>query len=129
VANPPLERLAATAYAVPTDRPESDGTLEWDSTTIVVVEVSAGGHQGLGYTYGHQAVAEVVDSALSSAVEGMDALAPPQAWAAISAKRATWVARAWWRWRPHRRHRREHHLRPGPRAPPRRDPGIRRRRL
>jgi len=83
VTNPPLERLAATAYAVPTDRPESDGTLEWASTTIVVVEVSAGGQRGLGYTYGHRAIADVVGSALSSAVEGMDALAPPRAWAAM----------------------------------------------
>lgn len=83
MSNPPLERLAATAYAVPTDRPESDGTLEWDSTTIVVVEASAGGQRGLGYTYGHRAIAEVVGSALSSTVEGMGALAPPRAWAAM----------------------------------------------
>ncbi len=32
----PIERLEVAAYTVPTDRPESDGTLEWDSTTIVV---------------------------------------------------------------------------------------------
>jgi L-alanine-DL-glutamate epimerase-like enolase superfamily enzyme len=78
-----LERLVATPYTVPTDRPESDGTLEWDSTTIVVVEASAGGQRGLGYTYGHQAIAEVVRSKLSSVVEGMDALAPPRAWASM----------------------------------------------
>ena len=83
MSNPPLEPLTATAYAVPTDRPESDGTLEWDSTTIVVVEASAGGQRGLGYTYGHRAIADVVGSALSSAIEGMDALAPPRAWAAM----------------------------------------------
>jgi hypothetical protein len=33
-----VERLQATAHIIPTDRPESDGTLEWDSTTTVVVE-------------------------------------------------------------------------------------------
>jgi L-alanine-DL-glutamate epimerase-like enolase superfamily enzyme len=78
-----LERLEAIPYEVPTDRPESDGTLEWDSTTIVIVEAVAGGQRGLGYTYGHHAIAEVVRSKLSSAVEGIDALAPPRAWAAM----------------------------------------------
>ena len=42
----PLERLDVSAYTIPTDAPESDGTLEWDSTTIVVVEVAAGGDDG-----------------------------------------------------------------------------------
>ena len=35
-------KATARAYTVPTERPESDGTLEWDSTTIVVVRVHAG---------------------------------------------------------------------------------------
>ena len=78
-----VEDVAATAYEVPTDRPESDGTLEWSSTTIVVVETSAGGQRGLGYTYGHHAIAEVVRSTLAPAVTGIDALAPPRAWAAM----------------------------------------------
>jgi L-alanine-DL-glutamate epimerase-like enolase superfamily enzyme len=78
-----VEDVTATAYQVPTDRPESDGTLEWDSTTIVVVEASAGEERGLGYAYGHQAIAEMVGSALSPLVIGMDALAPPAAWAAM----------------------------------------------
>ena len=30
---PPVERIEAAAYTIPTDAPESDGTLEWDSTT------------------------------------------------------------------------------------------------
>jgi L-alanine-DL-glutamate epimerase-like enolase superfamily enzyme len=78
-----VEDVAATAYEIPTDRPESDGTLEWDSTTIVAVEVSADGLRGLGYTYGHQAIAVVVGSKLSPLVVGMDALAPPRAWDAM----------------------------------------------
>jgi hypothetical protein len=39
----PLERVEAIAYAGPTDRPEVDGTMAWDHTTLVVAEVSAGG--------------------------------------------------------------------------------------
>lgn len=79
----PVEDVAATAYTVPTDRPESDGTLEWDSTTIVVVEIASGGEHGLGYTYGHQEIAGVVDSTLAPIVAGMDALAPSRAWVAM----------------------------------------------
>ncbi len=76
-----VEDVAATAYEVPTDRPESDGTLEWDSTTMVVVEVAAGEQRGIGYTYGHRAIAEVVSATLAPLVSGMDALAPPRVWA------------------------------------------------
>ena len=46
-----VDRLDVSAFTIPTDGPESDGTLEWDSTTIVVVEAHGGGETGLGYTY------------------------------------------------------------------------------
>ncbi|HXV06237.1 MAG TPA: enolase C-terminal domain-like protein [Solirubrobacterales bacterium] len=81
----PIERLAVSAFTVPTDGPESDGTLEWDSTTIVVVEAAAGGERGLGYTYGDVSVGRFVESQLAPAMEGGDALAPGAAWAAMQA--------------------------------------------
>ncbi len=80
-----VERLTPSAYEIPTDEPESDATLEWDSTTVVVVEAEAAGEVGLGFTYGDAAVAALVDSKLAAAVEGADALAPPAAWAAMQA--------------------------------------------
>jgi hypothetical protein len=46
-----VESLVVSAFTVPTDAPESDGTAEWDSTTVVVVEASGGGETGLGHTY------------------------------------------------------------------------------
>ena len=52
--------VEAAAYEIPTDGPdgrETDGTLAWDSTTIVVVHAGAGGETGLGYTYAHAAAA------------------------------------------------------------------------
>ena len=70
-----VERLQAAAHTIPTDRPESDGTLEWDSTTIVVVEAQSDGHVGLGYTYSDEAAADLVGSKLAEAVEGCDAFA------------------------------------------------------
>jgi L-alanine-DL-glutamate epimerase-like enolase superfamily enzyme len=78
-----VERIEARTFTVPTDRPESDGTLEWDSTTIVVVEVEGGGQRGLGYTYSHAAAAVVVESVLAPLVEGADPMAPPRTWAAM----------------------------------------------
>ena len=82
-APPEIAGLDVAAYEVPTDEPESDGTLEWASTTAVVVEATAGGERGLGYTYGDVAVAGLIESKLVSAVVGMDALSPPAAWAAM----------------------------------------------
>jgi L-alanine-DL-glutamate epimerase-like enolase superfamily enzyme len=75
-----VERLDVSAYEIPTDEPESDGTLEWDSTTIVVVEAHAGGETGLGYTYGPAATGKLVEEKLASEVEGADALAPAETW-------------------------------------------------
>jgi L-alanine-DL-glutamate epimerase-like enolase superfamily enzyme len=77
-----VDSLTASAYEIPTaTEHESDGTLEWDSTTIVVVEARAAGHTGLGYTYCHQSAASVIESKLAGAVSGADALMPERAWA------------------------------------------------
>jgi L-alanine-DL-glutamate epimerase-like enolase superfamily enzyme len=77
----PVERLEAHAYVVPTDAPESDGTLEWSSTVIVVVSALAGGVLGMGYTYAGAAAAAVVEDQLGDAVLGADALCPVATWA------------------------------------------------
>ncbi len=78
-----VRRLDVAAYVVPTDRPEADGTLEWDATTIVVVEATAGGCSGIGYTYADVAAARLIESALSEVVVGIDAMAVPAAWEAM----------------------------------------------
>ncbi len=75
-----IERLDVSAYEIPTDEPESDGTLEWDSTTIVVVEAHGGGAKGLGYTYGHPATGVLIAELLSEIAEGRDALDPEGTW-------------------------------------------------
>lgn len=75
-----VETLKVSAYTVPTDSPESDGTLEWDSTTMILVEVSGGGERGLGYTYGDVSVGNFVGSKLKGVAEGSDAMNPPTVW-------------------------------------------------
>ncbi|HEY3649040.1 MAG TPA: hypothetical protein VGL33_13785 [Streptosporangiaceae bacterium] len=52
--DPAIESVAAEVYTVPTDAPEADGTLTWDSTTLVLARVQAGGVGGLGWTYGRR---------------------------------------------------------------------------
>ncbi len=42
-----IDEVRASAYTIPTDRPESEGTLAWDSTTLIVAEVRAGDVWGL----------------------------------------------------------------------------------
>jgi L-alanine-DL-glutamate epimerase-like enolase superfamily enzyme len=78
-----VERLEVAAYTIPTEEPESDGTLEWEATTIVVVHAEAGGERGLGYTYGHVSAASIVGDLLAEAVHGIDAFAVGAAWHAM----------------------------------------------
>jgi L-alanine-DL-glutamate epimerase-like enolase superfamily enzyme len=80
----PVESLAVSAFTVPTDEPESDGTAEWDSTTIVVVELRVGGTSGLGYTYAPAAAGKLVEEKLAEVVRGRDALAVSEAWEAMA---------------------------------------------
>jgi L-alanine-DL-glutamate epimerase-like enolase superfamily enzyme len=70
----PLAEVHASVFVVPTDAHESDGTLEWDQTTLVLVEATAGGASGIGWTYGTAAAARVVDEELASVLAGMSAL-------------------------------------------------------
>ena len=75
--------VRAAAYKVPTERPESDGTLEWDAVTVVVAEVDAGGRTGIGYTYSDAATAAVITGTLAAAIRGQDALSTNRAWWAM----------------------------------------------
>jgi L-alanine-DL-glutamate epimerase-like enolase superfamily enzyme len=80
-----VDGVRVSAYTVPTDEPESDGTATWDATTIVVVEVAAGGETGLGYTYAPPAAGRVVEETLADVVTGRDAFATGEAWAVMGA--------------------------------------------
>ena len=72
--------VTATAYTVPTDQPESDGTFEWDSTTIVIAEVVSGEFTGIGYTYSSPAAAIVIREHLEPGVKGCDPLSISDIW-------------------------------------------------
>ena len=79
--------VEVTAYEIPTvDDHESDGTLVWDSTTIVVVQIAAGGHTGLGYTYADPSVAAVIEGKLAPILVDADPLMPARTWAEMQVK-------------------------------------------
>jgi L-alanine-DL-glutamate epimerase-like enolase superfamily enzyme len=76
-----IEEVSVSAYTVPTDAPESDGTLTWDRTTMVLVETRAGGRIGLGYTYADLGTAAFVRNLLVPLVNGADPMNISSRWA------------------------------------------------
>jgi L-alanine-DL-glutamate epimerase-like enolase superfamily enzyme len=81
-----VERVTVSAFAIPTDFPEADGTFEWTRTVLVTVELAARGERGFGYTYADEATAKLVESTLAEVVLGNDALAIPALRAAMLRK-------------------------------------------
>ena len=80
---PKVGSVKASAFAVPTDRPEADGTFAWAKTTLVLAEVEAGGETGIGFSYTGEAAAGLIAGPLKEAVWGVSAFDPPMAWAAM----------------------------------------------
>lgn len=74
-----IQSVQAAVYRVPTatggrERPESDGTLEWDHTDMLVVRVSTGGETGLGYSYTSAGALAVLRDTLWSVIGDADPL-------------------------------------------------------
>ena len=81
-----VQRLETSVYCIPTDRPEADGTFQWASTTLVVVEVTAdSGLRGVGFTYGSAAAATVIHELLAEVVVGRGLHDVRGAWGAMIA--------------------------------------------
>lgn len=78
-----VERLDVSVYTIPTQQPESDGTLTWDRTTVVVVEAVSGQATGLGFSYATPACATLIHDVLASVVVGTDPMDPPGTWQAM----------------------------------------------
>lgn len=79
----PIEKVEVSAYKIPTDFPESDGTYQWDKTILVVVEATAGGIRSLGYSYADTATAQLIKDHLAERVKGQDAMDIQAAWSAM----------------------------------------------
>lgn len=83
VSTPLIERIDVSAYSIPTDSPESDGTYEWNKTTLVLAKATAGGEWGVGYSYADLATARLIQDTLAEIVAGRDAFDIPGAWVAM----------------------------------------------
>ena len=79
----PIKKVEVSAYEVPTDSSESDGTFEWDSTIMVLVEVEAGDYKGIGYSYTSLASAELIKNKLVQLVLNKEALDIPAIWVSM----------------------------------------------
>ena len=72
-----IKELNVSAYKIPTDTPESDGTIEWNSTTLILVEINAGEKRGIGYSYADISSAYFIDKHLKGIVIGKNAMDIP----------------------------------------------------
>lgn len=81
-----IEKVEIAAFTIPTDAPEADGTLSWDSTTLVLAEIQGGGHTGTGYTYGHSAAAAMAKHFAETCLQGKPAFDIPALHAAMLGK-------------------------------------------
>lgn len=72
-----IEHGEVSAFTIPTDAPEADGTLAWDSTTLILAEIQAANEVGLGYTYGNKAAATVAKRLAGTCFAGRSAFDIP----------------------------------------------------
>ncbi len=78
-----IDRVRVCVARVPTDGAESDGTLRWDGTTVVLCEIASGPRVGLGYTYASRAAAVVIHETLRPCLVGADPGAIGSLWIAM----------------------------------------------
>ena len=80
---PTVDQLDVSAYTVPTETPEADGTLAWSKTTLVLVRVTACGTTGFGYSFADIPTASLVDEHLKRTVLGGNCLNIGELWSAM----------------------------------------------
>lgn len=79
----PIEKVTVNAYRIPTDGLESDGTYDWNSTTLVTVDIDGGGQNGFGYTYADSSTAILINDHLRRIVIGRGAMSIRDIWNAM----------------------------------------------
>ena len=57
-------------YTIPTDAPESDGTFDWESTSMVLIQLESGSVTALGFTYADAGTAAVAAKLLKDVAVG-----------------------------------------------------------
>jgi len=72
-----LRAITIDAFNIPTatsgrERPESDGTITWNSTGLIVVRLTAGDTTGLGFSHAPTAALGIIRELLWPVIDGMD---------------------------------------------------------
>ncbi|MCM0080903.1 hypothetical protein L4X63_04790 [Geomonas sp. Red32] len=78
-----IDRIEVESYRIPTERRESDGTYVWESTTLVVVQMSGGGADGIGYSYADASSAALIRGKLAEVLRGRSPYDIPACWKAM----------------------------------------------
>jgi L-alanine-DL-glutamate epimerase-like enolase superfamily enzyme len=79
-----VQSIDVRVYTVPTEAPEADGTLQWDRTSLVVVQpLLFNGIHGLGYAVGDPATGLLARDTLADVVTGMDVRDTTACWHAM----------------------------------------------
>ncbi len=89
--SPKIASGKITSLRIPTDQQiESDGTAEWDSTTVVLVELTAGSETGLGFSYANEAAAGVAKQLIEKVVLGRNSFDIPSIHSAMDIQVRNW---------------------------------------
>ncbi len=73
-----IAKCSVSAYNIPTDFREADGTYEWNSTTLILVTLTSNNKiEGIGYTYAAPAAARLIHDILLPLINNKDPLEIP----------------------------------------------------
>lgn len=79
-----VQKIEVSVFRIPTDRPEADGTIDWNSTTMVLVEaVAESGQRGIGFSYASAAAATLINELLIPVIVGCRVEDVGMAWGAM----------------------------------------------
>lgn len=85
MSDPRIRDVRAAVFRIPAERPESDGTCAWSSTTMVLAEVEGEGVTGIGYSYADAAAALLIRDRFAPLLRGASAMNIEAAWRAMVA--------------------------------------------
>jgi L-alanine-DL-glutamate epimerase-like enolase superfamily enzyme len=91
-----VEDVRCEVRRFPTPEPEADGTYRWDATTAVVVRLSGGAAEGLGWTYSSPAAEAVVRHHLTDAIRGRPVADVSAGWEAMHRAGRNFGTRGLW---------------------------------
>jgi L-alanine-DL-glutamate epimerase-like enolase superfamily enzyme len=79
-----ITQVRIAAYRIATDNLESDGTLSWSNTDILVAHLEAGGAIGLGWSYASLGAVAMAKEILAASLTGCSAFSIEECWQSMS---------------------------------------------